>query len=130
MKRVTGIGGIFFKAKDPVAFAWYQTSFGSQCRGMGRSCILVVRRFRQSDRRHDCLVDQRRWRRVFHRWSGAFHDQLSSRGRARPGSGPARRGCRVLDKIDESEYGIFAWVFDPEGNRVELWQPPAVNSHT
>ncbi len=32
--------------------------------------------------------------------------------------------CDVLDKIDESEYGIFAWVIDPEGNKVELWQPP------
>jgi predicted enzyme related to lactoylglutathione lyase len=34
-------------------------------------------------------------------------------------------GCNVLDKIDESEYGVFAWVIDPEGNKVELWQPPA-----
>jgi len=34
-------------------------------------------------------------------------------------------GCEVLDKIDESEFGIFAWVIDPEGNKVELWQPPA-----
>ena len=33
-------------------------------------------------------------------------------------------GCNVLDKIDESEYGKFAWVIDPEGNKVELWQPP------
>jgi predicted enzyme related to lactoylglutathione lyase len=34
-------------------------------------------------------------------------------------------GCNVLDKIDESDYGKFAWVIDPEGNKVELWQPPA-----
>ena len=33
-------------------------------------------------------------------------------------------GCNVLDKIDDSEYGKFAWVIDPEGNKVELWQPP------
>jgi predicted enzyme related to lactoylglutathione lyase len=33
-------------------------------------------------------------------------------------------GCNVLDKIDESEYGKFAWVLDPEGNKVELWQAP------
>ena len=36
-------------------------------------------------------------------------------------------GCNVLDKIDESEYGKIAWVIDPEGNKVELWQPP--NGH-
>ncbi len=34
-------------------------------------------------------------------------------------------GCTVLDKIDESEYGKFGWVIDPEGNKVELWEPPA-----
>jgi len=34
-------------------------------------------------------------------------------------------GCNVLDKTDESEYGNFAWVLDPDGNKVELWEPPA-----
>ena len=34
-------------------------------------------------------------------------------------------GCNVLDKIDDSEYGKFAWVIDPEGNKIELWQPSA-----
>lgn len=34
-------------------------------------------------------------------------------------------GCAVDAKVDESEYGKFGWVMDPEGNRVELWQPPA-----
>ncbi len=33
-------------------------------------------------------------------------------------------GGNLLDKIDDSEYGKFAWVIDPEGNKVELWQPP------
>jgi predicted enzyme related to lactoylglutathione lyase len=33
--------------------------------------------------------------------------------------------CNVLDKIEESEYGKFAWVLDPDGNKVELWEPPA-----
>jgi hypothetical protein len=34
-------------------------------------------------------------------------------------------GCNVLEKIDDSEYGKFGWVIDPEGNKVEWWQPPA-----
>jgi predicted enzyme related to lactoylglutathione lyase len=33
-------------------------------------------------------------------------------------------GCNVLEKVEESEYGKFAWVVDPEGNKVELWEPP------
>ncbi len=34
-------------------------------------------------------------------------------------------GCNVLDKTEDSEYGKFGWVIDPDGNKVELWQPPA-----
>lgn len=33
--------------------------------------------------------------------------------------------CAVDDKVDESEYGKFGWVMDPDSNRLELWQPPA-----
>lgn len=33
-------------------------------------------------------------------------------------------GCHVLEKTDDSEFGKFGWVMDPEGNKVELWQPP------
>lgn len=32
--------------------------------------------------------------------------------------------CNLLDRSDHSEHGRFAWVIDPEGNKVELWQPP------
>jgi hypothetical protein len=31
----------------------------------------------------------------------------------------------VLDKTEESEYGKFGWVIDPEGSKVELWEPPS-----
>lgn len=34
-------------------------------------------------------------------------------------------GCDVDPKMEESEFGKFGWVTDPEGNRVELWQPPS-----
>ena len=33
-------------------------------------------------------------------------------------------GCDVLEKTEDSEYGKFAWVMDPEGHKVELWEPP------
>jgi len=33
--------------------------------------------------------------------------------------------CEVLPNMEESEFGKFAWVIDPEGNKVELWEPPA-----
>jgi predicted enzyme related to lactoylglutathione lyase len=33
-------------------------------------------------------------------------------------------GCEVDDRAESSEYGRFGWVMDPEGNRLELWEPP------
>jgi predicted enzyme related to lactoylglutathione lyase len=33
-------------------------------------------------------------------------------------------GCNVLDRTEDPEYGKFGWVIDPEGNKVELWEPP------
>ena len=33
--------------------------------------------------------------------------------------------CQVDEKTETSELGTFGWVTDPEGNRIELWQPPA-----
>jgi predicted enzyme related to lactoylglutathione lyase len=33
-------------------------------------------------------------------------------------------GCRVDEKVEESEFGAFGWVIAPEGNELELWQPP------
>ncbi len=35
------------------------------------------------------------------------------------------KGCNVLEKIDDSEYGKFGWIIDPEGDKIELWQPRA-----
>lgn len=34
-------------------------------------------------------------------------------------------GCNVDEKSETSEFGKFGWVMDPEGNRIELWEPPA-----
>ncbi len=34
-------------------------------------------------------------------------------------------GCDVEEKTEESEFGKFGWVIDPDGNKVELWEPPS-----
>ncbi len=34
-------------------------------------------------------------------------------------------GCQVVGDAEESEYGKFGWVIDPDGNKVELWEPPS-----
>ena len=36
-----------------------------------------------------------------------------------------KEGVKVDDRLEEYDYGRFAWIMDPEGNRIELWEPPA-----
>ena len=38
------------------------------------------------------------------------------------------KGCDVDEKVEDSDFGRFGWVMDPEGNRVELWQPPSAQN--
>lgn len=125
MKRVTGIGGIFFQARDPQALrAWYQRHLGIDVQVWGGAA------FRWAD-------DAGRPSGGTTVWSIAAADGPQFA----PGTAPfmvnyrvddlaallqalRAEGCRVLDKSEDSEYGKFGWVIDPEGNKVELWQPP------
>ena len=50
-----------------------------------------------------------------------LHGELPGRRRPRFAQALRDEGCNVLDKFDDSEYGKFGWVIDPEGNKVELW---------
>ncbi|MBQ0960121.1 VOC family protein [Ideonella sp. 4Y11] len=124
MRRVTGIGGIFFKARDPQALgAWYRTHLGLAVDDWGGVA------FRWADDspagsgttiwtpfKHDT--------RYFEPSTAAF--MVNFRVEDLQGLLAALRadGCEVMDKVEESEYGKFGWVMDPEGNKVELWQPP------
>ena len=118
MKRVTGIGGIFFKAKDPKALhAWYKQHLGIDVQpwggasfeqGAGTTAWLIASQ--QSDQFAPSAAPFMVNYRV---------EDLDALLKAL-----REEGCNVLDKVDDSEYGKFGWVIDPEGNKVELWQPP------
>jgi predicted enzyme related to lactoylglutathione lyase len=126
MTRVTGIGGIFFKAKDaPALRAWYKQHLGIDVQAWGGTA------FDWTDAEGKPTTGMTVWY-VVPQESGQFA----------PSSAPfminyrvddlhavvaalKAEGCNVLDKITDSDDGKFAWVIDPEGNKVELWQPPA-----
>jgi predicted enzyme related to lactoylglutathione lyase len=126
MKRVTGIGGIFFKARDPVALrTWYQKHLGIDVQDWGGAA------FRWADDNGNPTGGTTIWN-VSDIGGDYFAPSTSSfmvNYRVADLHALVRElrkeGCNVLDKIDESEYGKFAWVIDPEGNKVELWEPPA-----
>jgi predicted enzyme related to lactoylglutathione lyase len=123
MKRVTGIGGIFFKAKDaPALQAWYKQHLGIDVQAWGGAA------FDWTDADGKPTGGTTAWA-ISPRDSSQYDAPFMVNYRVADARGLAaalkKEGCKVLDKIDESEYGIFAWVIDPEGNKVELWQPPA-----
>ncbi|WP_343728602.1 VOC family protein [Duganella sp.] len=125
MKRVTGIGGIFFYAKDPKTLgAWYRRHLGIDVQPWGGAafdwrgddgqpvggstawCISAADSDAFAPGTKPFVVNYR------------VHDLAALLQALRD------EGCNVLDKTDDSEYGKFGWVIDPEGNKVELWQPP------
>jgi catechol 2,3-dioxygenase-like lactoylglutathione lyase family enzyme len=119
MKRVTGIGGIFFKSKDPKALgAWYKTHLG---------------------------IDVQPWGGAAFEWDApgttAWNLFPGDAKKFTPGTASfmvnyrvadlqallaalRSEGVRVEEKVEDTEYGKFGWVIDPEGNKIELWQPP------
>lgn len=125
MKRVTGIGGIFFKAKDPKALGdWYRKHLGIDVAAWGGAAFV--------------------WRGE-HNPEGVGTTIWSPFAADTPYFAPSdspfminyrvedlhallavlrAEGVQVDDKTEESEFGKFGWVIDPEGNKLELWQPP------
>ena len=125
MRRVTGIGGIFFKANDPVALrAWYQTHLGIDVQAWGGAALDTLDQTGQPVPRTTIWSISGNDSDAFAPSKSTF--MINYRVAELKGLLEALRGegCTVLDKTDDSEYGKFGWVIDPEGNKIELWEPP------
>ena len=125
--RVTGIGGVFFKARDPAALAaWYREQLGIEVGGGETHAV-----FAAGPDGRDASGAQ-----VETAWSAFPADTTYF------GSGPAgwminyrvtnldamlerlrAAGGWVSEKVESSEFGRFSWAADPEGTRFELWEP-------
>ena len=123
MRRVTGLGGVFFKAKDPEAlYQWYEKHLGIQRDAHGGGAV-----FSWKD---DADAEGVTAWAIFKQDTKYFE----------PSAQPFMLNYRVenLDALLESlkaegvwidpkredyAYGKFAWIMDPEGNRIELWEP-------
>jgi predicted enzyme related to lactoylglutathione lyase len=126
MKRVTGIGGIFFHAKDPAALrAWYRTHLGIDVQDWGGAA------FAWADAEGNAFKGTTAWSIGAADGSGfgpanaPFMINYRVDNLAALLEALREEGCNVLDRTDDSDYGKFGWVIDPEGNKVELWEPPA-----
>ena len=126
MKRVTGIGGIFFKAQDPEKLkAWYQEHLrlerDSEAGG-------VAFKWREADQPE--TIGRTVWSpfpadtKYFAPSQASFMINYRVDDLHALLAQLRSEGCSVDAKVDESEFGKFGWVMDPEGNRVELWEAP------
>lgn len=123
MKRVTGIGGVFFKCRDKDAQKkWYashlgipETEYGHSFRWREEECASEIgytawspfpdttEYFQPSDK--DLMINYR-------------VDDLVSLLQALK-----EEGVQIIGEMAVEENGKFAWILDPEGNKIELWEP-------
>lgn len=126
MAKVIGIGGVFFTSKDPKKLgAWYRKHLGVDVESWGGAV------FQWSQERKSP-------RQAFTVWSPFPADTTYFAPSKLPYllnfvvddlDGLLKKLRRAKVRIDEkpveaSEFGRFAWVFDPEGRKLELWEPP------
>ena len=124
MARVTGLGGVFFKAQDPDKLrTWYGENLGMKPDEYG--CMpFFWRDTDQPEKTGRTLVmpfpaDTSYFEPSKSPFMLNFRvdnlDALLSQLR--------EAGVEIVGNVEESDYGRFAWIMDPEGHRIELWEP-------
>ena len=121
-ERVTGIGGVFFKARDTKKMgAWYREHLGIKNRG-GYADFL----WRDKDKPDQ--IGRTVWT-IFPTNTSYFGSSTSPMminyrvGNLERMLDQLRRAGVAVEKVQDFDYGRFAWINDPEGNRIELWEP-------
>ena len=124
MKRVTGIGGVFFKSEDPEKLrTWYAKHLGLTFDDYGSlvfSCPETEEERKSAQTVWSLFPSDTRYFEpsnapfmINYRVADlrALLEQLRS------------EGVTVDERMEEYDYGRFGWIMDPEGNRIELWEP-------
>ncbi len=120
MARVVSIGGVFLRARDPEALrAWYADNLGLAFDDTGS--VLIVRHgagdaaiWNAFERNTEYFGPSGQAAMVNYRVDDL--DELVAVLES--------RGIALVKAVEDGPYGRFAWIDDPEGNRLELWQPP------
>lgn len=123
MKRVTGIGGLFFKAEKPDELReWYARHLGFNTDQYGATF----------EWRHADMSDQK----GFTQWTTFSTDTTYFAPSTKDFMFNFRvenlvelldvlrqEGVTIVGEVEEYEYGKFGWILDQEGNKIELWEP-------
>jgi len=122
MERVIGVGGIFFKSQNPAKLkAWYREHLGFPTDEHGETMFAL-----QGDPGPFLI-----WSpfpadtKYFAPSNAPFMINFRVKDLKAMLAQLRAAGAAVDDKVQEESDGKFGWVMDPEGNRIELWEPPA-----
>jgi predicted enzyme related to lactoylglutathione lyase len=125
MKRVTGLGGVFFKADDPKKMKeWYGRHLGLPVDEWGASFRWL------EENKPDAKVAAYTVWSPFARDTDYFDPSKKQfmfnyrvENLAKLLSVLREEGVTIVGEVQEFPYGKFAWILDPEGNKIELWEP-------
>jgi predicted enzyme related to lactoylglutathione lyase len=120
MERITGIGGVFFKARDPQALAaWYQQHLGIPL-DPGQTYATLASAVAGEQTVWSAFPETTRY---FGPGTAPFMVNYRVRDLDAMLAQLRAAGVPVDDSVEDYDYGRFGWATDPEGNRFELWEP-------
>jgi predicted enzyme related to lactoylglutathione lyase len=126
MKKVTGLGGIFFKCEDPQKISqWYQKHLGLS-KTAGNSILFEWKKMDGGDEPSTTVWSPfKESSTYFAPSSKEFMFNFIVEDLAALMEELKKEGVQVVGEMQEHEYGKFGWIIDPEGNKIELWEPAA-----
>lgn len=123
MKKVTGIGGVFFKCKDPKKVReWYKTHLGFETTDYGAN-------FEWREEGDSTKKGSTAWSpfpettKYFEPSAKDFMINYRVENLEALVAELKAEGVTIVDSIQDSDYGKFVHILDLEGNKVELWEP-------
>ena len=124
MQRIVGLGGIFFKAKNPeLLYEWYEKHLGIKREPDGSGAIFSAREPDNGKPAFTVWAIFPEPTKYFAPSSSPFMINFRVADLERLLELLRAEGVEIDPKREDYDYGRFAWIMDPEGNRIELWEP-------
>jgi predicted enzyme related to lactoylglutathione lyase len=123
MKRVTGIGGVFFKTKDPQqSRTWYKEHLGIESDQYGAT-------FKWLEKENPKKEGSTTWNpfpkdtTYFNPGEQEFMINYRVEDLEALLLVLKEEGVTIIGEMESFDYGKFAWIMDPDGRKIELWEP-------
>ena len=119
--RVTGLGGFFFKTEDPDGIKdWYKNHLGLNTDAYGCTFWWKDEKGNKCSTQW-CPFEQKT--DYFEPSKKDFMFNYRVENLVELLKELKKEGVTVLGEVEEYDYGKFGWILDPEGNKIELWEP-------